>query len=74
MTKRQIQNTLRQAGIPANKAAYSGYILRDYADQFEITYYAFKTALVEARLSDIKAALPEAVRVDNKLVIVKAAA
>jgi hypothetical protein len=73
MTKTQIQNTLRKAGIPANKAAYSGYILRDYADQFEISYYAFKSALIESRLNDIKAALPQAIRVDNKLVIAKVA-
>lgn len=73
MNKRQIQNTLRKAGIPANKAAYSGYILSDYADQFEITYWAFKNSLIEARLSDIKAVLPEAVRVGHKLVIAKVA-
>lgn len=74
MTKRQIQNALRVAGIPANKSAYSGYVLSEYATQFEITYFAFKTALTEARLSDMQAVLPQAKRVNDRLVIAKVAA
>ena len=74
MTKRQIQNSLRKAGIPANKASYSGYILSDYATQFEITYFSFKTALTESRLNDIQAVLPQAKRINNKLVIAKVGA
>lgn len=74
MNKRQIQNTLRKAGFIANKAAYSGYIVSDYPTQFEITYWAFKSAHIELRLNEMLAVLPNAKRVDNKLVIAKVAA